>query len=112
MTPVSVTMQPDGVLEVLLRGEIDYTNAGPVTDTVRTAVAQGRPALVRIDLSEVTFLDSSGIGVLISGMKAAREVAAGYRVDSPSPRVLDQLRITGLTELLSVRPRSSPAPGG
>ena|SRR5437016_2763790 len=112
MTPVSLITRPDGVLDVVLRGEIDYTNAGPVTDAVRTAVERDHPAAVQVDLTEVTFLDSSGIGVLISAMKAAQAAGADYRVDGPNPKVLDQLRITGLIDLFPVEPRRSPATGG
>jgi len=112
MTPVSLNPRPDGVLDVILRGEIDYTNAGPVTEAVRTAVERDRPTAVHVDLTEVTFLDSSGIGVLISAMKAASAFGAGYRVDGANPKVLDQLRITGLIDLFPVEPRRSPAAGG
>lgn len=109
MTPVSVNSRDDGVLDVILRGEIDYTNAAPVTETVIGAVDRARPAAVRVDLQQVTFLDSSGIGVLITAMKAAREVPADFRVAGPNPKVLDQLRITGLAELFPIDPA---VPGG
>jgi anti-anti-sigma factor len=112
MPPVSVTTRTDGVLQVLLRGEIDYTNAAPVTDAVRQAVERDRPAAVHVDLHEVTFLDSSGIGVLISAMKAAGAIGAGYRVLAPNPKVLSQLEITGLTELFQVDPQHPSAAGG
>jgi anti-sigma B factor antagonist len=108
MTPVSLHTRSDGVLDVVLRGEIDYTNAGPVTAALREAVERDRPATVRVDLTEVTFLDSSGIGVLISGMKAAQAAAAGYRVEGPNAKVLDQLRVTGLIELFAVGPAGLP----
>jgi len=112
MTPVSLHTRPDGVLDVVLRGEIDYTNATPVTDALRDAVERDRPAAVRVDLTEVTFLDSSGIGVLISGMKAAQAAAAEYQVDGPNAKVLEQLRITGLMELFPIGPRRLPDAGG
>ena len=72
MTPVSLITRPDGVLDVVLRGEIDYTNAGPVTDAVRTAVERDHPAAVQVDLTEVTFLDSSGIGGINKSRARAR----------------------------------------
>ena len=112
MTPVSIAPLADGVLDVFLRGEIDYTNAAPVTQTVTEAVERVRPAAVRVDLTEVTFLDSSGIGVLITGMKAAREISAEYRVRGPNPKVLDQLRITGLAELFTVDDAGPTAAAG
>src|SRR5437879_4497450 len=112
MTPVSVNPREDGGLDVILRGEIDYTNAAPVTDAVTSAVARNRPSAVRIDLAEVTFLASSGIGVLITGMKAAREVPADYRVTGANSKVLEQLRITGLVDLFPVDQPEPPVPAG
>ena len=112
MPPVSLTMREDGVLVVHMRGEIDYTNAAPVTEAVRQAVARDRPGAVHVDLQEVTFLDSSGIGVLISAMKAAGVVGAQYRVLAPNSKVLSQLEITGLAELFQVDAPRSPAAGG
>jgi anti-sigma B factor antagonist len=112
MTPVSVNSREDGVLDVVLHGEIDYTNAAPVTETVTRAVDRVRPAEVRVDLREVTFLDSSGIGVLITAMKAARDVPADFRVAGPNPKVLDQLRITGLADLFPVDLPGPPATAG
>jgi anti-anti-sigma factor len=112
MPPVSLTMGEDAVLVVQLRGEIDYTNAAAVTEAVRQAVDRDRPEQVHVDLHEVTFLDSSGIGVLISAMKAAGGVGAPYRVLAPNPKVLSQLEITGLAELFQVGAPRSPAAGG
>jgi anti-sigma B factor antagonist len=102
MTPVSVSTADDGVLTVALRGELDYTNAARVTDVIRAALADSTARLVLADLTEVTFLDSSGIGVLVNAMKAAHAVNADFRVRGPNPKVLDQLRITGLVDLFGV----------
>jgi anti-sigma B factor antagonist len=112
MAPVSLVMGEDGVLAVRLHGEIDYTNAAPVTDAVGQAVTRDRPSAVHVDLSDVTFLDSSGIGVLISAMKAATAAGGAYRVLAPNPKVRSQLEITGLTELFRVDAPQSPAGGG
>jgi len=112
MPPVSLSTGADGVLAVLLNGEIDYTNAEPVTDAIRLAVERERPGEVDVDLHEVTFLDSSGIGVLISAMKAASAAGAGFRVLAPNPKVLSQLEITGLTELFRVEEQRPPSTGG
>jgi anti-sigma B factor antagonist len=112
MTPVSVSGSAEAVLAITLRGEIDYTNAQPVTGKVVAAIADTRPATVRVDLTEVTFLDSSGIGVLISAMKAARSADAEYLVVGAGPIVLDQLEITGLVELFPVRPAPPGAAAG
>jgi anti-sigma B factor antagonist len=102
MNPVSISRGTDGVLLVTLIGDVDYTNATGIADVIRAAVSMERPDAIRIDMAGVEFLDSSGIAVLVKAMKAAREAGADYRVSAPRPRVLDQLRMTGLTDLFPV----------
>ena len=97
MQPLSVGTEGD-VLTVALRGEIDFTNATPATETIRRAVAERRPARVRVDLTEVTFLDSSGIGVLVTAMRVAQEAGAAFQVEHPNVNVRDQLATAGLLE--------------
>ncbi|GID33239.1 anti-sigma B factor antagonist [Paractinoplanes brasiliensis] len=85
-------------LVLSLHGEVDFLNAASVTEAIAAALAQARPARVRVDLSEVTFLDSSGIGVLVSAMRAATDASASFQVERPDAAILDQLNGVGLTE--------------
>ncbi|GII02413.1 STAS domain-containing protein [Planobispora takensis] len=96
MDAVSIGTAVQDTLDVVLRGEIDFTNAAWIGQTVRTAVADRRPASVRVEMAEVAFLDSAGVGVLVEIMKAAEAAGAAFRVEHPSSRVLDQLRTAGL----------------
>ncbi|OJF14157.1 STAS domain-containing protein [Couchioplanes caeruleus] len=98
MQTVSVDTSVEGRLDVVLRGELDFTNASQVAKVVKEAITGGRPPAVRVHLAEVTFLDSSGIGLLVRAMKAADEVGADFRVENPTDKVLDQLRMSGLLE--------------
>ena len=98
MDSVSVEARADGTLDVVLRGEIDFTNASEAIDRIRNAVVRNRPVRVRVEMGEVTFLDSSGIAVLVNAMRAAEEVGASYRVENPNRKLRDQLRMTGLLE--------------
>lgn len=99
---VSISMTPGRTLEVALTGEIDFSNSAAILAAIRAGVLEQRPVTVRVDLAAVTFLDSSGIGVLVNVMKAAHAAQAGYRVEHPSPKVHDQLRITGLLEVFGL----------
>lgn len=109
MDAVSVSASVEGVLDIALCGEIDYTNAESVHGAIGAAVGASAPAAIRIDMAGVTFLDSSGIAVLVKAMKAAREAGAQFRVDGARPKVFDQLQMTGLTDLFPVQP-PAPAP--
>ncbi|MEV0391385.1 STAS domain-containing protein [Nonomuraea sp. NPDC050643] len=98
MGEASVDAIDDGTLRLTLRGEIDFTNAGEIHKTIREAIADRRPQVVLVDLAGVTFMDSTGISVLVDTMRAAAEVQAEFRVENPIPRLLDQLRTTGLAK--------------
>jgi anti-sigma B factor antagonist len=99
----ALSVDRDGEALVLsLRGEIDFLNAPPIVEAITQALAQQRPAKVRVDVSEVTFMDSSGIGVLVSAMHAAEDVSASFRVVHPNARVLDQLDGVGLVEVFGL----------
>ena len=102
MQTVSVSTVAPGTVLVRLRGEIDFTNSAGVAEVIRGAVLRDRPTALRADLAELTFLDSSGIGVLINAMKAADEVGASFTVEHPSSKVLSQLRMTGLLEVFGL----------
>jgi anti-sigma B factor antagonist len=92
----------EDVLAVVLSGELDFTNASPVAAAVRETISARRPAAVRVDLAAVSFLDSSGIGVLVRAMRAAGEVSAGFRVVNPTDKVLDQLRSACLLDVFGL----------
>ncbi|GGS91657.1 hypothetical protein GCM10010156_57420 [Planobispora rosea] len=96
MDAVSVNTVPGGALHVVLRGEIDFTNSAWVRKVICDAVAEQRPPAVRVEMAEVAFLDSSGIGMLVDVMRAAGEADAAFRVEHPTSRVYDQLRTAGL----------------
>jgi anti-sigma B factor antagonist len=103
--PVRVAEQ-GGVLEVSLFGDIDFTNAPAVRETIRAAVTETQPVAVQIDLKAVTFLDSSGIAVLVIARRLATAANARCTLINPTPAVYEHLRMTGLAELFGV-----PRPG-
>lgn len=107
MQPVSVSTGADGALDVVLTGEIDFTNSARVVGAIRDGAGRTAPAAIRVDLAGVTFLDSSGIGVLVHAMRLAEERDVGFVVEHPNPKVFDQLRMSGLLEPFGL-PDSSP----
>ena len=81
-----------------LAGEIDFTSSGPIQSTLLSLILPGGGAVVA-DLSAVTFLDSSGLGVLVQAHRTA--VERGNRlVVVASPPVRKLLRLTGLDSVL------------
>lgn len=61
------------------------------------------------DLSEVGFMDSSGLGVLVTVLKEAREMGGALRLINPQESIARLLRITGMDVLFDWEP-GSPTP--
>jgi anti-anti-sigma factor len=107
--PVRITDQGNGTLEVSLYGDIDFSNSPGVRERIKDAVARLAPTTVRIDLGAVTFLDSSGIAVLVVAHRMASAEGAVYTVVNASPGVYEHLRLTGLAELFGLPRPPRPA---
>lgn len=108
--PVRRSLQSDGTAVVEVRGEVDFTNADEVTQVIQEAVQDWRPRVLRVDLHHATFIDSTGLGALISGYRTAVEEQVGYVVTNPSDAFRRALSVTGLCELFGLSPQE-PAAG-
>ncbi|WP_412540115.1 STAS domain-containing protein [Longispora sp. K20-0274] len=97
MTPLTVTSRPDGAARTLLvAGEVDLSGHDRLLHTVLQEVRTPGVTRVTVDLAGVTFLDSTGIGVLIAGRNAAREAGVGYQVTGATGIVREVLTVTGV----------------
>jgi anti-sigma B factor antagonist len=92
--------QHDGLIELALSGEIDLASVPAIRDRVSARLADSDAGIV-IDLTEVTFIDSSGIGALITCQRMATAAARTYRVVNAQGRVADVLDLTGVMQLLA-----------
>ncbi|WP_240670358.1 STAS domain-containing protein [Actinoplanes solisilvae] len=101
--------QADGVIVVDVRGSLDAATVGVLRETLLGTVQRERPMTLIVDLTYVTFMDSQGIGTLVTGYNTAREVGTKFVLRNPSEFVHRQLRITGLSEMFGLPPASSPS---
>jgi anti-anti-sigma factor len=92
----------DGAAIIDVRGELDVTTVSAFRALLVDTITQQRPASVVVDMLHVTFMDSTGIGALVVGYNTAHEIGAEFVVGNPSPFVLRQLHITGLTEVFGL----------
>lgn len=107
--PPPVHTRRDGCHVLGLRGELDlYT--GPSVRTVITEIALREPtAQVVLDMSELTFLDSSGLRVLVAGLRQLRAGGGALRVAGGRGQVAEVLTITGLHQVLPIHPTADEA---
>lgn len=87
--------------EVRLLGELDMSTASQLRDELARLASDGA-TLVTVDLSDLAFIDSTGLSVLITGLKRLRQQGGDMALRSPTPGTRKVLEITGLTEVFSI----------
>lgn len=93
---------PDGTSCILeIEGEVDvYTSPQLKQDLVQFA-ERGVKRII-INLSKVEYLDSTGLGVLIGGLKRLREVGGNLALVGPGMRIQRIFEITGLNKIFDI----------
>ncbi|MDQ3167646.1 MAG: STAS domain-containing protein, partial [Chloroflexota bacterium] len=76
---VTIEKRDDETAIVSLTGRLDFVTAGVVRQRIVDTITDGHRRLV-IDLASVPFIDSSGLGALIGGLKAARSAGGDLRI--------------------------------
>ena len=91
----------DGIEVVDVEGEIDIYTAPRLRDLLIDLVSQGNYQLI-VNLDKVGFLDSTGLGVLVGGLKRVRAHDGSLDLICTRERILEILRITGLTKVFGI----------
>ncbi|MFI5909081.1 STAS domain-containing protein [Dactylosporangium sp. NPDC051541] len=104
---------PGGTVVVEVLGPLEAATVGALRSVVLDTVETYRPQLLAVDLRRVPFMDSIGIGALVTANNKVREAGGRMEVRSPSPFVHRLLQITGLTELFGLPdlPEDAPTSG-
>ena len=96
-TQSAVTCTAKGnTLSVKICGEIDHHSVREVRERIDEALYHGMPKCLRIDLSEVAFMDSSGLGLIVGRVVSAREIGGTVEVVGASARIERILEMAGL----------------
>ena len=90
-------------LVISLAGSFDALTAGEAERTIGMHLDTGQQTVV-LDLSQVDFMSSSGIRVLLTLLKKSRSLGGGFCLAAPQPGVQHTLEIAGLVRVLQVYP--------
>ena len=91
----------DGIEVIDVQGEIDMYTAPRLRELLIDLVSKGHYQLV-VNLDKVGFLDSTGLGVLVGGLKRVRAHDGSLRLVCTQERILKIFRITGLTKVFPI----------
>ena len=86
---------------VSLSGEIDAYTA-PQLKKALIPLTKGNVQTVEVDLGNVNYMDSTGLGVFISALKSTKEYGSHLRLINIQERVLRLFKITGLDEVIDI----------
>jgi anti-anti-sigma factor len=84
---------------VALHGEIDVLTVDQVRVALAGVLASRPPELV-VELSDLSFIDSTGLGALIAAFQRARDAGVSFRLAHPTPPVRQILVLSGLLEVV------------
>lgn len=91
----------EGTCLVYVSGEVDVSNADDLRGALNDALGQGCQR-VEVDLGDVSYIDSTGIGVLVGAARRAAEASQEFIVSHPQHNVARVLMLLGVSDELGV----------
>lgn len=101
---ISISTSETGKVHIVhVSGEVDVTSAAVLRDALEALIADGRRQLT-LDLTKVTFMDSTGLGIIVGRLKRLARHGGVMTIAASHERVLRVFDITGLDQLLEIHP--------
>lgn len=92
-----------GRVTAYLEGEIDHHNAAALRECIDEAVEQHRPETLRIDFGGVSFMDSSGVGLVMGRIGVMRVLGGKVEVVNLTPQSYKVMQLASLDKLAVIR---------
>ena len=85
-----------------LSGDIDFANSPKVRDSVLREICEIRTSRVVVNLSQVRYMDSSGVASLVEGLKASRDLGSRFILVGLSTSARDVLQLSRLIKVFEI----------
>jgi stage II sporulation protein AA (anti-sigma F factor antagonist) len=103
MEIAGVACQKNGdILNVIIEGDIDHHSAKFIRETIDREIFLARPHVMILELSQVDFMDSSGLGLILGRYTRMREVGGMLKLSNPTPQTVKILALAGVDKLIPV----------
>ena len=89
----------EGIVEAYLSGEIDHHSAGGLREEIDAAIERVQPKRVVLDFTGVTFMDSSGIGLVMGRYKLLEGIGGKLALRGLSTPIKRVMRLAGLDKI-------------
>ena len=91
--------EADKTLTAFLSGEIDHHTAKPAREQIDYAIERSGADVLRLDFAEVSFMDSSGVGLVMGRYRLMQSRGGRTFVQNATPPVMRMLKLAGLDRL-------------
>ena len=88
-----------------LEGEIDHHSAASIRLEIDEAVLQNKPRTLKLDFGDVTFMDSSGIGLVMGRFRIIQPLGGQLVVSNLSPQIYRIMQLAGLEKIAKISKR-------
>ena len=92
---------PEGLI-VRLDGEIDHHSAAEIRENLDRMIAETRPKSLVLELSDIDFMDSSGLGLVLGRYRRLQEIGSKMFIKNPSVRTEKILAMAGVNKLIRI----------
>lgn len=99
----AVEITNSGIAIFRLTGKLNMVNAGTLREKIAEQIAAGHNKIA-VDMSGINFMDSSGLGALINGLKGTRQAGGDLRIAAPVEQVQQVLKLTNLDRVIQTYP--------
>lgn len=93
----------DGQLTIILTGEIDHHCAKKYINAIAGKIEAYTPQICILDFQEVTFMDSSGIAVVINALRSMARIEGKLVLSGLSDQPLKVFRTSGIDKLVEIK---------
>lgn len=95
--------EQENTLTAFLSGDIDHHTAGEIRETIDSKAEQSRPQYLNLDFKDVTFMDSSGIGLVMGRYKLMSSLGGKVTVSNISAHIRKVMILAGLDKLVIIK---------
>ena len=92
----------EGAIRILLRGEMDHHNAVGVRGEIDGLIYRERPKKLLLDMSEIGFMDSSGLGFIMGRYALMEKLGGTLILENPNERIVKIFELAGLQRIVKV----------
>ena len=99
----------EGILRVMLQGEIDHHSAGQLREQIDCRLEELLPKRLILDFTGVTFMDSSGIGLVMGRVRQAAAYGGQVEIAVPAGHIRKVMQLSGIDKLANIHAPVHPA---